>query len=137
MSKLNILGIVKNIKSKTNVCTPIVEAVINSIEAIGKQQGGKIEIVVYREILLYDAKPYIKSIEIIDNGVGFTQENTTSFDTYLSTTKIDFGGKGFGRLSFHTIPYLWALEFRLRGLCWFLRWHYSMLHRLMCCCLRI
>jgi hypothetical protein len=27
MSKINILGIVKNIKSKTNVYTPIIEAV--------------------------------------------------------------------------------------------------------------
>ncbi len=31
MSKINILGIVKNIKSKTNVYTPIIEAVVNSI----------------------------------------------------------------------------------------------------------
>ena len=102
MSKINILGIVKNIKSKTNVYTPIVEAVVNSIEAIDKQENGKIEIVVHREnpLPLGDSKPYIKSIEIIDNGVGFTQENTTSFDTYLSTTKIDIGGKGFGRFMY-------------------------------------
>jgi hypothetical protein len=102
MSKLNISGIIKNIKSKTNVYTPIVEAVVNSIEAIDEKQDGKIEIVVYREntFLLDDAKPYIKSIEIIDNGVGFTQENTTSFDTYLSTTKFAIGGKGFGRFMY-------------------------------------
>jgi nitrogen fixation/metabolism regulation signal transduction histidine kinase len=102
MSKINILGIVKNIKSKTNVYTPIVEAVVNSIEAIGNKPNGKIEIVVYREnTLKFDnAKPYIKSIEIIDNGVGFTQENTDSFDTYLSETKSATGGKGFGRFMF-------------------------------------
>jgi hypothetical protein len=102
MSKINISGIVKNIKSKTNVYTPIVEAVVNSIEAIGKQENGKIEIAIYREnsLPLDDAKPYIKSIEIIDNGIGFTQENTISFDTYLSTTKIDIGGKGFGRFMY-------------------------------------
>ena len=46
MSKINILGIVKNIKSKSNVYTPIVEAVVNSIEAIGGKPNGKIEIVV-------------------------------------------------------------------------------------------
>jgi hypothetical protein len=50
MSKINILGIVKNIKSKTNVYTPIVEAVVNSIEAIDKQENGKIEIVVHRVV---------------------------------------------------------------------------------------
>jgi len=102
MSKLNILGIIKNIKSKTNVYTPIVEAVVNSIEAIDKQNNGIIEIVVYREntMPLDDAKPYIHSIEIIDNGIGFSQVNRDSFDTYLSTVKIDIGGKGFGRFMY-------------------------------------
>jgi len=102
MSKINISGIVKNITSKTNVYTPIVEAVVNSIEAIGNKPDGKIEIVVYREnILEFDkAKPYIKNIEIIDNGVGFTQENTESFDTYLSEIKLATGGKGFGRFMY-------------------------------------
>ena len=101
MSKLNILGIVNNIKSKTNVFTPIVEAVVNSIDAINQKQDGKIEIVVYREEELeLDQKPYIKSIEIVDNGIGFSDENRESFDTYLSTTKIEIGGKGFGRFMY-------------------------------------
>ena len=69
MSKLNILGIVKNIKSKSNIYTPIIEAIVNSIEAIENNPNGKIEIIVYREnVLEFDnTKPYIKSIEIIDN----------------------------------------------------------------------
>ncbi|HVN48089.1 MAG TPA: ATP-binding protein, partial [Bacteroidota bacterium] len=102
MSKINILGIVKNIKSKSNVYTPIVEAVVNSIEAIGNNPDGKIEIVVYREhVLEFDStKPYIENIEIIDNGEGFTQENTNSFDTYLSDIKLKTGGKGFGRFMY-------------------------------------
>src|SRR5574344_1676580 len=102
MSKINILGIVKNIKSKSNVYTPIVEAVVNSIEAIGNKPNGKIEIIVYREnVLEFDnTKPYIKNGEIIDNGIGFTQENTESFDTYLSETKLETGGKGFGRFMY-------------------------------------
>jgi hypothetical protein len=102
MSKLNILGIVKNIKSKSNIYTPIVEAVVNSIEAIDNNPNGRIEIVVHRENMLEfdDSKPYIKSIEIIDNGVGFSQENRESFDTYLSETKIEIGGKGFGRFMY-------------------------------------
>lgn len=102
MSKINILGIVKNIKSKSNVYTPIVEAVVNSIEAIGNKPNGKIEIIVYREnVLEFDnTKPYIKNVEIIDNGIGFTQENTDSFDTYLSETKLETGGKGFGRFMY-------------------------------------
>jgi hypothetical protein len=104
MSKINILGIIRNIKSRTNGYTPIVEAIVNSIEAIAidKRKNGKIEIVVYRENILQldDIKPYIKSVEIIDNGIGFSQENRDSFDTYLSTTKINIGGKGFGRFMY-------------------------------------
>ena len=102
MSKINILGIVNNIKSKSNVYTPIVEAVVNSIEAIGNNPKGKIEIIVHREMTLdfEDAKPYIKSIQIIDNGAGFNITNRESFDTYLSATKQGTGGKGFGRFMY-------------------------------------
>lgn len=102
MSKINILGIVKNIKSKTNVYTPIIEAVVNSIEAINGKPNGKIDIIVYREkVLEFDTtKPSIKSIEIIDNGIGFSQKNRDSFDTYLSDAKIEFGGKCFGRFMY-------------------------------------
>lgn len=102
MSKINILGIVKNIKSKSNVYTAIVEAVVNAIDAIGNNLNGKIEIIVHREnVLEFDnAMPYIQDVEIIDNGVGFTKENRDSFDTYLSENKIELGGKGFGRFMY-------------------------------------
>lgn len=40
MSKLNIEGIIKNIRSKSNIYTPIIEGVVNSIEAIG-ESGSK------------------------------------------------------------------------------------------------
>lgn len=102
MSKINILRIIKNIKSKTNVYTPIVEAIVNSIEAIGKNKNGKIEIIVKRDrVLEFDnTKSAIVSIEIIDNGVGFNQFNRDSFDTFFSEAKKDMGGKGFGRFMF-------------------------------------
>ncbi len=102
MSKINILGIVKNIKSKSNIYTPIVEAVVNSIDSIGGKKNGEIEIVVHREntIQFENTKPYIKSIEIIDNGVGFNNKNRESFDTYLSNSKNETGGKGFGRFMY-------------------------------------
>ena len=102
MSKINILGIVNSIKSKSNVYTPIVEAVVNSIEAIGNKPDGKIEIIVHRDMMFNfdDSKPYIKSIQIIDNGAGFNITNRESFDTYLSSTKQGTGGKGFGRFMY-------------------------------------
>lgn len=42
MSRLNIIGIVKGIRSKTNVYTPIIEAVVNAIDSIyesGRKDG--------------------------------------------------------------------------------------------------
>ena len=49
MSKLNILGIVKGIKAQTTYLTPIIEAVCNSIDSIGKRKNGSIDIVAIRD----------------------------------------------------------------------------------------
>lgn len=104
MSKLNILGIVKNIRSKTNVYTPIIEGIVNCIDAIQDSAvvDGRIDIIVKRDnaLNLGDAIPPIKSLEIHDNGIGFDQHNRDSFDTFYSEKKIKAGGKGFGRFMF-------------------------------------
>ncbi|GEM54808.1 ATP-binding protein [Flavobacterium branchiophilum] len=104
MSRINIQGTIDNIRSKSNVYTPIIEAIVNSIQSIvdKKSENGKIEIILHREntIELENAKPNIKTIEIRDNGLGFTQENRDSFDTFYSELKKDIGGKGFGRFMF-------------------------------------
>ena len=49
MSKLNIEGIVRDIKGRTTYLTPLIEAICNSIDAIGGKTGGLIEIVVKRD----------------------------------------------------------------------------------------
>ncbi|OSZ82093.1 ATP-binding protein [Chitinophagaceae bacterium IBVUCB1] len=105
MSRLNIQGIIKNIRSKTNVYTPIIEAIVNSIDAITESgvENGRITISVKRENTLSlndNSIPSIKSFEVSDNGIGFTPKNRDSFDTYLTENKIDAGGKGFGRFMF-------------------------------------
>ena len=104
MSKINILGIINAIKSKTNVYSPIIEAVVNSIEAIqeAKNPHGEIIISVKRDgvLELDESLPKIVSIEIQDNGIGFNQKNRDSFDTFYSFVKRDIGGKGFGRFIF-------------------------------------
>lgn len=41
----------------------------------------------------------IKTIEIVDDGIGFTEVNFHSFDTVYSQHKISVGGKGVGRLT--------------------------------------
>ncbi|WP_235375024.1 hypothetical protein [Sanguibacteroides justesenii] len=82
MSKINIDRIVKDIKSKTTSLTPIIEAVCNSIDAIGSERtDGTIEIIVKRigqRSLALDSSHTLSdiiSIDIIDNGIGFTEEN--------------------------------------------------------------
>lgn len=107
MSKINIDRIVKDIKSKTTSLTPVIEAVCNSIDAIGSERtDGFIDIVVKRsgdqslELDTTHTLSDIISIDVIDNGIGFTEENKDSFDTYRSGFKMSKGGKGFGRFMY-------------------------------------
>ena len=105
MSKINIDRIVRDIKTRSTSLTPVIEAVCNSIDAIGERRtDGKIRIVLRRDgsqDLGIDNNPIkgdIISVDIIDNGEGFTDANRDSFDTFRSDLKINIGGKGFGRL---------------------------------------
>ena len=107
MSKINIDRIVKDIKSKTTSLTPVIEAVCNSIDAIGPERtDGVIDIIVkrtgQRSLNLDNTHTLsdIVSIDIVDNGIGFTEENKDSFDTYRSGFKMYKGGKGFGRFMY-------------------------------------
>lgn len=107
MSKINIDRIVRDIKTRSNSLTPVIEAVCNSIEAIGNNRtDGLIRIVLKRDgsqdMGLEDnpVKGDIIAIDIIDNGEGFTEANKESFDTFRSGLKMDIGGKGFGRFMF-------------------------------------
>lgn len=107
MSKINIDRIVRDIKTRSTSLTPVIEAVCNSIEAIGNDRtDGRIRIVLKRDgsrdlgIEENSVKGDIVSIDIIDNGEGFTDSNRDSFDTYRSGLKMSIGGKGFGRFMF-------------------------------------
>lgn len=104
MSRINIQGTIDNIRSKSNIYTPIIEAIVNSIQSIVLKQidNGKIEIILHREKVLdiENTIPSVKSIDIRDNGIGFTQENRDSFDTFYSEYKRSIGGKGFGRFMY-------------------------------------
>jgi hypothetical protein len=101
MSKVNIKRTVENIRANTTVYSPIVEVVVNalqSIESAGRQDG-HITIRIQRDgqIEMDGGLPEIRSFEVEDNGLGFTEANRESFDTLYSDLKISEGGKGFGR----------------------------------------
>lgn len=104
MSNVNILRLIGNIKDrKVNAYTPIIESVVNAIQSIEKHSvaDGKVSIRVFRTSQrdMLDAKPKITSIEIEDNGAGFTEENKKHFDTLYTDHKMALGGKGFGRFT--------------------------------------
>ena len=108
MSKLNIAGVVKKIKSKANPYLPILEAIVNSIDSIKEtgRKDGDIKVFIIRENYCKDENgksisiPPVKSIKVVDNGIGFNLKNRDSFDTFYSDMKVSKGGKGFGRFMY-------------------------------------
>ncbi|MCU0925478.1 MAG: ATP-binding protein [Hydrogenophaga sp.] len=103
MSNINIQRAIENIRSTTTVFTPIVEIVVNAIQAIESAgtSEGLVRIRVKRssqgEIDASESR--IQDVQVTDNGIGFTQENRDSFDTLYSALKLKQGGKGFGRFT--------------------------------------
>jgi len=75
------------------------EAITNSIQA----NATKIEVKFNYNILdfkkedINDNEKILESIEIIDNGEGFTQKNINAFKEYKNRNKVELGCKGVGR----------------------------------------
>ena len=88
MSQLNIKGLVDNIKARTNIYTPIIEAVVNSIQAIDEsdRKDGEILIIVKRSnqgTLEFDSNALadISSIEgSVHKSVSFSYTGTSGDD---------------------------------------------------------
>jgi signal transduction histidine kinase len=103
MSNVNIRRAVENIRGTTNVYTPIVEIVVNAIQAIeatGRKDGAvTIQIDRSPQSSFEDQKPEVVGFTITDNGEGFTDENREAFDTLYTERKVAEGGKGFGRFT--------------------------------------
>lgn len=104
MSNVNIKRAVENIRSGTNAYTPLIEVVVNAIQAIESagNADGLVEISVGRSLQseLDDSIPEVTGFIVSDNGIGFTDENREAFDTLYTTHKLAEGGKGFGRFTF-------------------------------------
>lgn len=111
---INLAGRVKNFTlSKNNALMPLFEAIVNSINSIEERRqkdtsfgAGKIIINVIREdfrklpgMEKENVEQRITGFEVIDNGIGFNDENFKSFMTSDSAYKAPKGGKGVGRFS--------------------------------------
>ena len=103
----NLNGRVRNFNlMKNQSFMSVLEAVINSIHSIEERSEkdkadfkGEILIDIKRSDTLIEGIKEIKSIAIIDNGVGFTESNMESFLTADSEYKSKIGGKGIGRFT--------------------------------------
>jgi len=109
----NLQGRLRNTKlPQSKGLFPLFEAIINSIhslEAAGiGPEDGLIKVIIQREgAPLFDqpkdatttsSSEPIVGFKVIDNGIGFNEENFKSFITLDTPYKIDKGGRGIGRL---------------------------------------
>jgi hypothetical protein len=103
MSNVNVRRLVENIRSGTNIYTPLVELVVNAIQAIDVKgiPNGLVEIEVLRngQADVLDRLEDVDGFVVKDNGIGFTKSNRDAFDTLYTEQKIADGGKGFGRFT--------------------------------------
>jgi len=101
MSNVNIRGAIENIRSGTNSYTPLIELVVNAIQAIDakKTDKGLVDIQIIRngQDDLVDRLQAVDGFIVSDNGIGFNERNRKSFDTLYTDLKLADGGKGFGR----------------------------------------
>ena len=101
-------GIIRELSiSEGEVLYPFYEAVVNSIQAIDERincSNPRVSVYIERDkseqnlFERYDSFP-ISSIRIVDNGIGFTENNYDSFSKAHSTKKVKIGGKGLGRFT--------------------------------------
>lgn len=103
----NLIGRVDNTElAARNSLMPVFEALINSMWAIDEAGHGQGRIAVHivrepSDLLEGEEKTVlypIQTVEITDNGIGFTSENQESFETLDSRVKAHRGAKGIGRL---------------------------------------
>ena len=103
MSNINIKRAVENIRANTSVYTPVIEMIVNAIQAIDDSghTDGKVSVRALRnsQVELDGSLPDVTSFDIQDDGIGFTDEHRDSFDTLYTDRRIAEGGKGFGRFT--------------------------------------
>ena len=103
MSNINIRRAIQNIRTNTTVYSPVIELIVNAIQAIDEsgRTNGRVSVRALRssQANLDGSLPDIIGFEIEDNGIGFSDEHRNSFDTLYTDRKISEGGKGFGRFT--------------------------------------
>lgn len=93
--------IIKKLPKNIRLLSVIEEAIANSIDA------NATKITIYfktiDKALIEGGNLNVKSVAIVDDGDGFTDENIASFNQYMSNYKQALGCKGIGRFTYLTI----------------------------------
>lgn len=111
--QIDIAGKVREKKLASNkALMPLFEAIVNSIHSIEEESATKpgiikieIERIQQQSLDLKEGseksneKAQIIGFKIIDNGIGFTEDNWQSFNFAHSSYKFNKGGKGIGRIT--------------------------------------
>jgi len=104
---VDIAGKIENLSlGATNALLPLFEAISNAKDAI--EESGNNDGIIIIEMLRDDTKLNdrtrasmpVKGFRVIDNGIGFNDDNFNSFQTSDSTKKAKKGGKGLGRFAY-------------------------------------
>ena len=101
---MNLSGAMDLIKMSKNPLAPVYEAMTNSLESIAQhleekgQVAGEIEVSFYFGGLLDEFK-VLEQVVIVDNGIGFTEENYNRFREFFDKSK-GYDNRGTGRLQY-------------------------------------
>ena len=104
----DINGIIRELSLNENdILIPLFECVVNAIQAIDEcnnKAQGTIDIYIERdesqtELFEENAAYPLQNITVVDNGIGFTDENIESYSKAYSSKKQKLGGKGVGRFA--------------------------------------
>ena len=106
--ELKIKNLVDSIDlNKSEAMLPIYESIVNSIISLNRADNKNkyVEVIIERENIVDNPDLFgkqvspIKTVTIVDNGVGFTSENYDSFNSPFSQYNKKFGCKGVGRFT--------------------------------------
>ena len=101
---MNLSGAMDFIKMSKNPLAPVYEAMTNSLESLAQRLTekdnvvGEIEVRFYFGGLLEDFKE-LEQVVIVDNGIGFTDENYNRFREFFDKSK-GYDNRGTGRLQY-------------------------------------
>lgn len=108
-ASINIKGLVDRLElSQAKAMMPLFEAISNAIDAIQDLNDGfqnhsiHIKLILVNDLVYQsgDKSFFVDGFDVIDDGIGFNDENVTSFREAYTLSKVKLGGKGVGRFTF-------------------------------------